>query len=92
MEVKPVHVLPTDSPTLDAALENLIASLTTMQLRLAGKPLSLTLHSVICWEWSFMWVCTKVGGVLDVTYSVPDDMGGENVEEEDDDDELDDNA
>jgi len=47
MEVKPVPVLQSDSPTLDAALETLIASLTTMRVRLAGKPLSFNLHSVI---------------------------------------------
>jgi len=46
MEVKPVPLLQSDSPTLDAALETLIASLTTMHVRLAGKPLSLNLHSV----------------------------------------------
>ena len=47
MEVKPVPLLQSDSPTLEAALETLIASLTTMHVRLAGKPLSLNLHSVI---------------------------------------------
>jgi len=38
-------------------------------------------------------VCTQAGGEYsDVSYSVPDDVGDENVEEEDDDDELDDST